>query len=135
MKKTILSVFLILFAFLKISSAQTVSDVTLAWDANTEPDIAGYEIFWTPAPTQTEIDAGAIDPPNSFANKKDAGNSLTTTITGLNIGTTYYFAARAYDTNANYSGYSDYLKYMIPPPRIVIQVPNVPKRFRMEFNF
>jgi len=30
--------------------AQTLQNVTLAWDANVEPDLAGYKMYYGPGP-------------------------------------------------------------------------------------
>ena len=80
-------------------------EVTLAWDSNTEPDLAGYRIY-------VGLASGDYDPPI------DVGNVNETTLTGLIEGTDYYFAATAYDLDDNESAYSDELphtcNYVIP---------------------
>ncbi|MFV1995119.1 MAG: Ig-like domain-containing protein, partial [Verrucomicrobiales bacterium] len=59
--------------------------VTLAWDANPEPDIAGYRVsYGTQSATYTET--------------IDVGNVLTATIPNLGAGITYYFVLTAYNT-------------------------------------
>ncbi|MBI4313670.1 MAG: fibronectin type III domain-containing protein, partial [Candidatus Omnitrophica bacterium] len=66
--------------------------VTLSWSANTESDLAGYNIYQAP---------GAAGP---FL--KLTANFQTTTAysaTGLTNGTSYYFHVRAVDANANES--------------------------------
>lgn len=71
--------------------------VTLAWDANTEPDLAGYKVYWgrssgrydnTPVPTV----APSANP--------------TFTTPALPNGT-WYFAVTAYNTAGMESGYSN----------------------------
>ena len=71
--------------------------VTLAWDANTEPDLAGYKVYWgrssgkyenTPVPTV----APSANP--------------TFTTPALPNGT-WYFAVTAYNTTGMESGYSN----------------------------
>jgi len=69
------------------------AQVTLAWDPNTEQDIAGYRIYYGTASRVY----------NWFV---DAGNVSTYTVTGLPDGGTYYFAATAYDNLDIESTYS-----------------------------
>jgi hypothetical protein len=113
---------LIVLMLLLLAPMAYAADVNLAWDANTEPDLAGYKIYWG----DSEI------PP--FANAADAGNVTSYTVTGLSIGSTYYFAATAYDSAGNESGYSDILKYTVPPDRLVIEIPVRPKKFVIIFE-
>jgi hypothetical protein len=44
----------------------------------------------------------------------DVGNNTSCSISGLDIGTTYYFAVKAYDANGRKSDYSNELAYKIP---------------------
>jgi fibronectin type III domain protein len=81
----------LLLSFGGTLQAQTV---TLAWDANTEPDLAGYVVYYG---TTSGV----------YSNNIDVGIVTTTTIGGLNVGQPYYFALKAYDTAGNYSPYSN----------------------------
>lgn len=67
--------------------------VALAWDANTEADLAGYKVYRGYASGQYQLLA-------------DAGNATSYTATGLDPAQTYYFALTAYDVDGNESGYS-----------------------------
>ena len=69
--------------------------VTLAWDANSEEDLAGYRIYWG---TDSRV----------YQFVEDVGNTLQTT---LDIPTGSYIAATAYDTDGNESAYSDEILY------------------------
>ena len=73
----------------------SVNAVTLAWDANSEPDLAGYKIHWG---TQSR----------AYTNIFDVGNVIQTDV-DIPIGS--YIAATAYDTDGNESGYSDEIFY------------------------
>jgi len=76
--------------------ALAATSVDLAWDANTEPDLAGYKIYYGTA-------SGVYGTPI------DVGNVTAYTLTGLTEGVTYYLAATAYDTDANESDFSQEL--------------------------
>jgi len=67
--------------------------VTLAWDANTEPDLAGYKIHYG-------LSSG------NYSSTIDVKNVNEYTVQNLTPGTTYYFAATAYDNDDNESAYS-----------------------------
>jgi hypothetical protein len=77
------------------------ADVTLAWDPNTESDLAGYKIHHGTAS-------------GSYSVHIDVNKATTYTVTGLTAGQTYYFAATAYDSSGNESGYSNSVSYAIP---------------------
>jgi hypothetical protein len=79
----------------------SAADVTVAWDANSESDLAGYKFFYG-----TSI--------GNYTFSKDVGNTTSYTVTNLEEGETYYFAARAYDTSDNESDYSKELVYTHP---------------------
>jgi hypothetical protein len=79
------------------------ADVTLAWDPNSEPDLAGYVLYWGTSS-------------RSYTFSDDVGNTTTHTIPGLSVGQTYYITVTAYDTSANESGYSNEVVHTIPAP-------------------
>ena len=84
-----------------IASNATAAQVTLAWDPNTESDLAGYKIHYGTAS-------------NSYSVHIDVHNVTTYTVTGLTDGQTYYLAATAYDASGNESGYSNSVTYGAP---------------------
>ena len=73
-------------------SAPTTSTATLAWNANTEMDVAGYKVYQATA-------SGAYATPIATLPK----TALSYTAVGLQVGTTYYFTLTAYDTAGNES--------------------------------
>jgi hypothetical protein len=78
-------------------------NVTLAWDPNSEPDLAGYRIHYgTESGTYTQI--------------IDVGNVTATTISGLTRGTTYFAAGTAYNTSDLESDYSQEIQFTIATP-------------------
>ena len=82
-------------------SAAHAASVDLEWDPNPEPELAGYKTYWGTAS-------------GNYSSSKDVGKTTTCTITGLSEGTTYYFAATAYDDEGTESDYSDEISYTIP---------------------
>jgi hypothetical protein len=86
-------------------------EVSLAWDANNEPDLAGYNIYYGTAS-------------GDYSRRIDVGNTSEYTVVDLDEGVTYYLAATAYDQKGNESAYSEelvhtcsYGKPMPPPPQ------------------
>jgi hypothetical protein len=84
------SVVLSALAWLLLAGAAAAAEVTLAWDANTEPDIAGYIVEYGPAAAP-------------FTSSADVGNVTTWTLTGALPGTRYSFRVVAYNTNGDRS--------------------------------
>jgi chitinase len=101
-----------------LSSNACASSVTLAWDASTDPGVAGYFLY-----------AGTTS--GSYSVKLDAGNYTTATVSDLLPGYTYYFAATSYDAYGNESSFSSpEVSAVIPavlsdttPPTVTITSP------------
>jgi hypothetical protein len=91
---------LIILLTISLSAARAAS-VELEWDPNTDPQLAGYKIYWGPSS-------------GNYTSSKKVGNTTVYTVTGLNEGQTYYFAATAYDAAGTESGFSNQVSYRIP---------------------
>lgn len=92
----------VIIAFLiPFSAVVNASTVTLAWDQNVESDIAGYRVHYG---TSTR----------NYDYSIDIGNYTSCTISDLQEGTTYYFAATAYNSQLNESDFSEEITYTIP---------------------
>jgi hypothetical protein len=85
------------------------ADVTLAWAANTESDLAGYKVYYGQNPGGPYNGSGSSDgaspitvPLSSLLNRSNP----EVTVHGLPSGT-YYFVVTAYNTNGLESGYSN----------------------------
>jgi hypothetical protein len=97
---------LISFSLLLIPlSVQNVygADVTLAWDPNPEANLKGYKVYYGSAS-------------GNYSIMVDVGNWTSLTISGLEAGKTYYFAATAYGPAGEESGMSGELRYDTPRP-------------------
>ena len=68
--------------------------LSLAWDANTEPYVAGYRVYYGTA-------SETYGPPI------DVGNVTTYTLKYLITGQTYFVSVTAYATSNEESGFSD----------------------------
>ena len=92
--------FSVLLLALLISVWARAEQVTLAWDANTEPDLAGYRVHYGTAS-------------GSYTTCVDVHKVTTSSIGTLAAGQTYYFAVTAYDASGNESGYSNQVSYSV----------------------
>src|SRR5881394_754983 len=77
--------------------------VSLAWDASSSTDVAGYVVHY----------GGAS---RAYANSLDVGDTTVATVHGLSEGNTYYFAVSAYDAGGLSSVPSDEVRYEVPIP-------------------
>lgn len=79
------------------------AQIELAWDPNTETDLAGYRIYYATFSLLHESTTTARNNPNIAI--WEVGQT-TTTLTPLLGGTTYYFRATAFDISRNESGFN-----------------------------
>jgi len=101
----ILLVFALAFCFSPTPALS--ADLTLAWDPNTEEDLAGYRIYYRTADGDTDSDG-------DYDFIVDVGNQTECTVTDhleLEEGLPYYFSATAYDLAGNESDYSNEVPY------------------------
>jgi hypothetical protein len=84
-------------------------DTTLVWDPNSEENLDGYRIFYREDGQSYDYEVPAWE-----------GSETTCTIYNLDDNTTYYFVARAFDTDGLESGNSNEAYYQPFEPSIVI---------------
>ena len=89
-------------ALLFTCEAHASQSVNLAWDPNSEQNLAGYRVYYG-----TES--------SNYTQTMDA-SIPSATVTDLTEGTTYYFAVTAYNTEGVESGYSNEVSYAVPSP-------------------
>jgi hypothetical protein len=85
---------LVFFLSTHVQSAQ----VTLQWDPNPEADLAGYRVYYGTSS-------------GNYSHSLDVGNTTTCTVSNLQDGIPYYFAATAYDTSLAESEFSSEVVY------------------------
>ncbi len=95
--------FLLCFVFTLLWTGPALcADVTLAWDPNSEADLEGYGVYYR---------QGAAGPPYLLAGYVTLDEladpfSPLFTVTALQEGARYFFAATAFDVDGNESGFS-----------------------------
>lgn len=110
-----LGVFLL---FKSMSTPTNTGTANLAWNANTETDLAGYKIYYGTLPRDSNC------PPGGYTEKVDVGNVVSYIISGLNPGATYYFSISSYDTSDNESCFSPEVSKTIIKENIFKKVEN-----------
>jgi hypothetical protein len=105
----------VLFALLLSPHIAYCFDRSFAWDKNTEPDLAGYYIYYKNGSSGSPYNGTGADEGDSpikipLASLSDPENPEYI-IHGLNGTGTFYFVATAYDIYDNESGYSAELSY------------------------
>lgn len=73
------------------------ASIRLSWNANTEPDLRGYRVYFGTASGSFQQVRGA---------GLDAGRNTTFTVANLRAGTTYFIAVTSYDNAGNESPFS-----------------------------
>jgi hypothetical protein len=103
-----------LFALVAGIAAEALAgQATLAWNPNTESDLAGYRLHYGTSS-------------GNYTVHLDVHNVTTYTVTGLTDGQTYYFAATAYDASGHESGYSNQVSYTLPTANGAPSTPATP---------
>ena len=95
------TVIALLFCFVPPCHAM---DITLAWDANTEPNLAGYMIYY-----DTDSSGEPYDGTEAMEGESpiDVGNVTEFTLSDLPDGIVHFFAVTAYNDENLESGYSN----------------------------
>ena len=79
-------------------------DITLAWDANTEPNLAGYKVYYdSNGSGEPYGGTGATEGDSPV----DVGNVTEFILHGLLDGEVHFFAVTAYNDEGLESGYSN----------------------------
>ena len=103
---TILLILSLLFSVLALLPCPLgkamAADITLAWDHNSEPDLAGYKLY-------------IGNSPQNYTQFIDLGLTTQYTISNLIDGTVYFFTLTAYNQKGFESSFSNEVRY---PPEV-----------------
>ena len=102
-------VFLLIFCLFGLAPIAATDgwakDITLEWDANTEPDLGGYIVHYG-------TESGIYD------HSMDVGNFTSAVISGLDPDTEYYFAVSAYNLDGLSSALSNEVTTALTPSSV-----------------
>jgi hypothetical protein len=101
--KPLLKIGFLVASVLLFASVTAAYQLTLAWDANTEPDLEGYILYgrgWSPCPPYDYI---ATHPVTELADPLNPRCKVT----DLERDVIYFFVVTAYDTEGNESYFSN----------------------------
>src|SRR5436190_12505127 len=93
-------ILVVLWAGVQLASRADQS-VSLAWDSSPDTNIVGYAVYFRNS-------SGAYD------SRLDVGTNISTTVTGLAGGLTYFFIATAYDAAGLESEPSNEVTFDVP---------------------
>jgi len=82
-----------------LAAVPSGGSVGLAWDSSASSGVAGYRVYMG---TRS----------GSYTSSVQAGNSTTSTISGLAMGTKYYFAVKAYNASGVESAFSNEISFV-----------------------
>jgi hypothetical protein len=118
LRKSLLTLAAVLVVLIGSSGAgpAQAADVTLAWDANTESNLAGYQVYYRLGTSGAPYGGTGLDQGDSpvavpLSGLSDPQNPRVA-LTGLVAGT-YYFTCTAYDDDGNESGYATEISYTV----------------------
>jgi len=79
---------------------ETSGEIVLGWTPNTEPDLAGYRVYY-------RTTSGVYGNPIDVGRGTQSGDLMIYSLTNLTKGQVYCVAVTAYDVSGNLSGFSE----------------------------
>ena len=101
LKKFGVGVGVVLVSLFVCTFANAASSLSLDWNPNTDPSVAGYNVYY-----------GSTS--GAYTNVINVGNTTNTVVGGLVEGQTYYFAVTAYTFDGIESDFSNEFIYIVP---------------------
>lgn len=98
------TIYTILGILILLSGVARAQDITLSWDPSPSDNVTGYNVYYKAGEMSFPFDGIGADQGTSPV---DVGNTLSTTLTGLSDGVSYFFTVTAYDGSSNQSTYSN----------------------------
>jgi hypothetical protein len=92
-----------------VQAAGNGANATLAWQPSSDPQVAGFNIYY----------GGAS---KVYPNKVSVGQATNLTVSNLVPGATYYFAATTYNAAGSESAFSSEVSYTVPTPPPGVQL-------------
>ncbi len=86
--------------FLLFAPVLNAGSATISWDANSEPDLAGYKVYYG-------------NSSGNYQSQVYVGNVTSYQLSGLEAGKQYYFAVTALDFSGNESNFSNEVETII----------------------
>jgi hypothetical protein len=83
------------------SPSQAITTLNVKWNASSDTNVQGYKVYY-----------GTVS--QKYTNVVVAGNVTNITVSGVNPGVTYYFAATSYNAAGWQSAYSTEIAYTVP---------------------
>ena len=105
----------LLLLLLILTAPATAEQVTFAWSANTESNLAGYNLYYKSGSPGIPYEGTGLDQGDShigipLENLNDHNNP-SFTVTGLPTGESFYFTITAYNSDGNESLFSNEVAY------------------------
>ena len=113
--RSLFSVFTVFLSLSFFASTASAADLTLAWDANLETDLAGYRVYYKTGGSGAPYDGIDLDQGDSGIDlplenlTNPAAPQIT--LTGLAEDTAYFLAVTAYNQQGSESGFSNEVTY------------------------
>ncbi len=92
---------ILVFSSLLMATQSLALTLKVGWQPSPDARVAGYKLFYGQST-------------RSYSNAVDAGGQVSCTLSDLYPGSTYFFAAAAYDASGNQSDYSEEISYTVP---------------------
>ncbi len=101
---------IILWLVYLAATCQGSESVTLAWNPSTDPNVAGYMVYWGQ-------DSAAL------SSSMDVGTNTSATVNGLTAGSTNFFAVASYNAADLQGTPSAEIAYLVPGALMMSAVP------------